>query len=222
LNKKQKGIKYSKNFSRQVLSNSCFALIFYCPKFLLTTLANRFQLTHSFPLNPHSGEHVILLYDDYYNRDDAVINYINEGLKRNQLCVYGVVNSNKKAIAKMSSKIVNYQENVKKENLLVLDLKKFYFSALGEDLTPFDDIKQQLVDKVKDRSNKHVRIVGDCGSFLFKNKHFDECMALEQWWQKKPFEGSYVCPYPKSTFNEYTFSDHKDRLFNIHDTVIMC
>ena len=170
-------------------------------------------------VNPDSDEHIILLYDDNYNRDDAVIRYINEGLKRNQLCILAL-NRDEKTIAKMSSEIVNYDENINKENLLIEDSKPLYFSALGGDMKPFDDLKEQLIVRVKDRLDKRIRIVGDVVSFLFKNKHFDECIALEEWWQKKPFEGSYVCPYPKSIFAEYSFNDHKDRLFNTHDKLI--
>jgi len=123
-------------------------------------------------------------------------------------------------MTRLSSKISNYDENVK-ENLIILDPKKLYLSALRGDLKSFDDLKNQVITRVKNRLDKHVRMVGDCVSFLFKNKHFDECLALEEWWQKKPFEGSYVCPYPKSIFTG-PFNDHKEQLFNTHDKVITC
>lgn len=177
---------------------------------------------HTTLMNPSSKEHILLLYDDDYKRNEAVAMYINEGLKRNQLCVNCSINIDGKTNADMSSKIIDYAENIKKENLLSVDLKPFYNSVLNNDLTPFEDIKKQLVNRVKDREDKHIRLVGDLANLLFNATHFDKCINLEEWWQRKPFEGSCVCPYSTLMLNKYPFNSQKDRVFHTHDKVILC
>jgi len=177
---------------------------------------------HTTLTNPHSKEHILLLYDDDYKRNEAVSMYINEGLKRNQLCVNASINIDGKTNADLSSKITDYAENIKKENLLSVDLKPFYNSVLNNDLTPFEDFKKQLANKVKDRKDRHIRLVGDLASLLFNATHFDKCINLEEWWQKKLFEGSCVCPYSTLMLNKHPFNTQKDRVFHTHDKVILC
>ena len=177
---------------------------------------------HSTLMNPSSKEHILLLYDDDNKRNEAVATYFNEGLKRNQLCVNASINLDGKTNADLSSQIIDYAENIKKENLLNVDIKAFYNSVLNNDLTPLEDIKKQLVDKVKDRKDKHIRLVGGLASLLFNATRFDNCINLEEWWNKKPFEGSYVCPYPTLMLNKHPFYSHKDRLLHTHDKVILC
>ncbi len=168
-----------------------------------------------------AAEHIILLYHHECDRDDAVIRYINEGLKRNQLCMFATVNIDEKIIAKMMTEIIDYEENVKKGNLLMKALKPFNSAPVRFNLSQFEDIKRQLDDMRIGRNDKRIRFVGDFLGFLFETKKFDECKFLEEWWQVKPFEGSYVCLYHDSILNEYPFSEHKDRIFHSHDKVIL-
>jgi hypothetical protein len=90
---------------------------------------------------------------------------------------------------------------------------------MTDNLGLFDAIKDELKSKVANRADKHIRFVGDCADLLFRNKHFDECIRLEEWGQQKPFEGSYLCPYPKQLIDKYPFSFHKFRVISNHDVV---
>lgn len=177
---------------------------------------------HSTLINPRSGEHILLLYDDDYKRNEAIATYINEGLKRNQLCVIASANTDGKTNANLSSLIIDYEENIKRENLLNVDLRPFYNSVVNNDLTLFEDIKTKLVDKVKDRKDKHIRFVGDLVSLLFNAERFTECINLEQWWQKRPFEGSRVCTYQTLMFIKHPFYLYKSRVFDCHDKAVLC
>lgn len=57
------------------------------------------------------GKHVVLLYENNSVRDNATIDYINQGLKENQLCVYASVNaSNRSNLSTVSSKIKDYKQ----------------------------------------------------------------------------------------------------------------
>jgi DcmR-like sensory protein len=170
--------------------------------------------------NPSINQHIALMYDNDNQRDAATTKYINEGLKRNQLCVYGSIHVRDKVHQEDTSSLIdNYEKNVREGNLFVVDLARHYIAAMTDDFTPFEEIKQRLNVAVANRADKHVRLVGDCVSFLFKNRHFDECIDLEQWWHHKPFEGSYLCTYPKHLIGKYPYDIHKFRILVNHDII---
>jgi hypothetical protein len=84
----------------------------------------------------------VLLYENNSERDIATIDYINRGLQENQLCVYASVNAyDRSNLSKVLPKIKDYKENINKRNLLIINLKPFYNSALKEDLTPFEELR---------------------------------------------------------------------------------
>jgi len=69
-------------------------------------------------------------------RDNVTIDYINQGLIENQLCVYASVNAyDRSNLSKVLDKIKGYKENIVKRNLLIVNLRPFYDSALRGDLT---------------------------------------------------------------------------------------
>ena len=89
-----------------------------------------------------SSQHACTLYDNNSERDLSSINYINRGLEEKQLCIYASVNAYDDTLhlEKIFSQIKDYKENINKRNLLIVDLKPFYNSALKGDLTPFEDL----------------------------------------------------------------------------------
>jgi CRISPR/Cas system-associated protein endoribonuclease Cas2 len=171
--------------------------------------------------NPPNKGHVAVLYvtEDY--RDSLIASYINEGLKRRQLCVYASIHSrNEEHLRKNKSRIINFEDNTKNENLLIINLSSYYVAALTNDLNPFDKLIENLVQRTKERHDKHVRIVADCAPFLCQNRHFDEGVELERWWHQRPIEGSYFCPYRKSTIDTSPYDYHRYRVFANHDFII--
>jgi hypothetical protein len=75
----------------------------------------------------------MLLYNDYSDRELASINYINQG---KQLCIYASIDAyDTSHLSRISQKINDYEENIIKRNLIILNLKPFYDSALTGDLT---------------------------------------------------------------------------------------
>lgn len=170
--------------------------------------------------NPPS--HILLIYDDDNKLDVVSSIFINEGLKRNQLCIYAMRGLNEEKMKKLSTMILDYKENVRKGNLLILDLTPYLDPVLNHDLKPFEDLKKSILEKVKERSDKHVRFCGDLVSFLFKNKHFEQCFLLEEWWQSNPLGGTAVCHYQNSMFNESPYSEQKERVFHIHNNLVQC
>ena len=123
----------------------------------------------------------------------------------------------------ISSKILNFEVNVQKENLVLVDMANYYIQAMMDNLQEFDKFKNNLMENVKNdknRNNKHIRLISDCSDFLFKNKHFEECINLEKCLHKKPFEGSFLCPYSKSLLDQFPYCYYIFRVFNSDDIVI--
>lgn len=180
------------------------------------------MLVNNLLVDPPDQGHLALAYGNNQELDSAISTYVNEGLSRGQLCVYATVHLRDEGhIEKFSSLILDYEENVAKGNLLVVDLAPFYISSLMGDMKPFEEAKKLFAEKAKDRKDKRVRFVGDGTGFLFKNKHFDECAMIEQWWQEKPFEGSYLCPYAKQFLDTYPHDIHAKRAVVLtHDSIV--
>jgi CheY-like chemotaxis protein len=179
-----------------------------------------------------SSQHVMLLYDNDSDRNLASVNYINQGLKEKQLCVYASVDASDSAhLQKMSLQINNYDENINKRNLLVVDLKPFYDSALAGDLTPFENFRAQLLQQLTDGGgHKGLLIVADCADYLSRNKHFEKCNLLEKWWQdsyvrwlqeqqakdKQHYSLNVICPHPGSILNRHTFEQYRNQISHNH------
>jgi len=172
--------------------------------------------------SPKDNEHIVLLYDNEDKRNLSVARFLNEGLKRNQICVYGSVRyQDRDHIQQISSLIHDSEEHQKKGNLLFVDMAQIYVSSMTGDLGPFQHAAKQLEKMVESRQDKHIRFVGDCAGFLFKNRHFEECLSVEGWGQQKPFFGSYVCPYQKSLFDSHPHDSCRKSILGIkHDTVV--
>lgn len=110
---------------------------------------------------------MILLYENQSGLDNAIATYINEGLKREQLCVLASVNlNNKDYLQNFSSQITNYQENIEKGNLLIIDLALFYVQAMVGNLEPFDKLKQEATEHAN-KENKRTDKLPCCMIHLY-------------------------------------------------------
>lgn len=179
----------------------------------------------------------MILYDNNSERDLVSVKYVNLGLEEKQLCIYASMNAydDTSYLAKISSQINDYEENINKGNLLIVDLKPFYNSALIGDLTPFENFYIQLLQQLKkNRDGKcGVLIVADCADNLFRNKHFDQCNLVEKWWQDvyvkwlqqlQDREQNYIiniiCPHSGSLLSKHPFDQHKHQLSHNHSITI--
>lgn len=175
-------------------------------------------------VDPLTNSHIILLYEEQIDLEKSLSTYINEGLRRNQVCVHASYQVfNQEYLQRFSSNIVNYEENIEKGNLLVIDLSGYYIEAMTGNLLPFDKLKDKLTiigNNLKENRNNHIRMTADCATLLLKNRHFNECIRLEEWWHQKPFVGSYICPYPKSLFSQFPYNVYLSRIFHTHDIIV--
>ena len=175
-------------------------------------------------LNPPTGSHIILIYENQYDLDNAISTYINEGLKRGQICVHASVSlRNEDYLDIFSSQITNYKENLEKGKLKLVDLAPYYVDAMVGNLESFDKLKKELIsiaDQDKNRVNKYIRITGDCAMLLLKNKHLEPCILVEEWCNQNPLEGSYLCPHPRSLLSQFPINAYISKLFHNHDIII--
>ncbi len=180
----------------------------------------------------------MLLYNDCSERELVSIKYVNQGLREKQLCIYASVDAyNTSHLSKMSRQIKEYEENIIKRNLIILNLKPFYDSALAGDLTPFDEFYIQLQQELKHRDGKDgVLIVADCTDNLFRHKHFDQCDIVEKWWQdvylkwlqrQEKTRGkdqnhiiNVICPHSGSLLSRHPFDKRKHQLSHNHSIII--
>jgi hypothetical protein len=172
-----------------------------------------------------NGLHILLLYEDENDLMTSIKTYLNEGIRREELCIHATVNiMNENYIHDFTSQIEDDQKNKKDGNLLMLNLKSYYKKATEGNLKPFDKLAQIVMNYPKrygtHQLDKEARIIHDCGSQLFKNGYFDQCTDLEAWWHKKPFAGSFLCIYPKSLFDSFPNDLYLSTLVQCHDIVV--
>ncbi|HJU60200.1 MAG TPA: MEDS domain-containing protein [Nitrososphaeraceae archaeon] len=182
-----------------------------------------------------SNEHIMLLYEDRNNRNNFIIDIINEGLKNGCLCIYAAVDiDNSKSISlidNLSSRIINYEENIQNENLKFINSKPYYESALKGDLTVFEKWKSELeyalYNRLSEGKKDKILIVGDVSCTLYETRNFNECIDLERWWQdvhsdwiKNNKDITVVCPHPNYVFKEESEQIIKNKISNSHNATI--
>jgi CheY-like chemotaxis protein len=185
--------------------------------------------------NIPSNEHIMLLYSSDDERNDAAVNYINNGLKSGHQCIYASINAydseSSSSISNLSSKIDNYKENIENGELKIVNFKPYYESALHGDLSPFNKLKTELEKTqrqcISEGKKDAMLVFADAACFLSYNKHFVECEVLEKWWHNTTTEWgrnnrniTVVCPHPGLVLNNPILTDTKGHLNGMHTITI--
>jgi hypothetical protein len=195
------------------------------------SMASAYRLTNIIP----SNEHIMLLYSNDDERNNAAVNYINNGLKNGHLCIYASINAydskSSANISNLSSKIDDYKENIESGELQIVNFKPYYESALDGDLSTFNKLKiyweKTQLQRISDGKKDTILAFVDTACFLSHNKHFEECKVLEKWWHNTTTEWAQnnqnitvVCPHPRLVLNNLILLDTKDRLTEMHTRTI--
>ena len=182
-----------------------------------------------------SNEHIMLLYSSDDERNNAAVNYINNGLKSGYHCIYASINAydskSSSNISNLSSNIDNYKENIERDELRIVDFKPYYESALNVDFRPFKKLKKELEETLNHRKSEGkkdaILVFADAACFLSHNKQFEECEILEWWWNETTTEWrqnnqniTVVCPHPGLVLNNPLLSDTKGHLNGTHTITI--
>jgi CheY-like chemotaxis protein len=185
--------------------------------------------------NIPSNEHIMLLYNNENDRNNAAVNYINKGLKDGYHCIYASINAydseSSSNISNLSSSIDNYKENIESGELRIINFKPYYQSALHGDLAPFKKLKTEMEKTLCHRQSEGkkgaILAFADAACFLAHNKYFAECERLEQWWHDTTNEWSQnnqnitvICPHPGRILNDPSLTNKKGRIHAKHTITI--
>jgi hypothetical protein len=168
-------------------------------------------------------------------------------LERGQLTVYLPVNGDSNnnnnndashSIQNALSKSIDYKEKMNRGNLLTFDTKAFYNFALAGNLQPFEELKvlieeaieeKQILSKKKEVNEEEeiVVVVAGVAAELNRNEKFDECIKVEEWWQKthsewlhKDLKVAIICPHLIPKLDKDEFTHYREAIASLHEIVV--
>jgi hypothetical protein len=199
--------------------------------------------THdSTKLHFNQQQHTMILHRS--DEENEVTKYVSEALRNGYLTVYlPLTGSNNNNYSSDLSKITlaedrEYEENMNRGNLLTFDTGTFYTFALAGNLQPFEELKvlieeaieeKQILSKKKMANEEEVSVVVVAGvaAELNRNEKFDECIKVEEWWQKthsewlhKGLKVAIMCPHLIPKLDKGQFMHYKQAISSFHDTVV--
>ena len=158
----------------------------------------------------------------------SLLRYIGDGIKKDHLCVYiSMHNLEKDHSIIILSQIPNLKKNQEKNFIALKNSDNYYINAACDNLKPFEDLKKLIFEKAILSNKKSIRIVCDIQDFLFRNKHFDQCIAVEEWWDETiedlnkthGFNVSLLCLYNSNYFEYTPFQYHRHRISEYHSII---
>ncbi|MDF2738325.1 MAG: hypothetical protein K0S93_2185 [Nitrososphaeraceae archaeon] len=158
---------------------------------------------------------------------NSLLRYIDEGLQQNQLCVYLSMNNMKNDHLKTILSQISHLNSKEKNFMVIKNSDDYYINAACDNLKPFEDLKRQIFEKAILDNKKKIRIVCDISNLLFQNKHFDQCVAVEEWWdqtieelnKKHGLSVSLLCLYNSNNFQDAPFKHHRYRINGNHTII---
>jgi hypothetical protein len=172
-------------------------------------------------------QHALLLYSP--DDDKSATKYVNEALRRGQLIVYVPVSTsdNVSDISEITPEITNYEDNVNRGNLLIIDIRSFYNPVLAGNMQPFEELKILLEEAIRERiasgKNDEITLVSGIGGKLSANLKFDQSINAEKWWQKTHSEWlqnglkvTMICSHPSKILDKNQFMQYKQTISSLH------
>jgi CheY-like chemotaxis protein len=185
------------------------------------------------PYEISDGKHVMLMCTKEKDRARAASYWINRGLKDGHICVYASIHnldkSHQLSIEKLCDRINNCKENILSNNLQIINFRRHYESALNGNLLPFEELKKNLEETIKDLRIKgkagNVIVFADAACSMCEIKSFDKSEILEKWWQdvhdewlSKNYHITVICPHQE--FDLRSKPDSKFRITGSHDMLV--
>jgi len=186
-------------------------------------------------IKPIRNRHIMFLYESNENRNNMLIDYINEGLKNGCICIYASVDidnsKNMSLIDSLSSRIINYEENIQNENLKFINFRPYYESALKGDLTLFEELKSELENilykRISEGKKDKILFFADAACHLSETMNFSQSIDLEKWWQDVNLDWArnnkditIVCPHPNYVFKDLSLDYTLYKITDSHDMTI--
>lgn len=185
------------------------------------------------PYEISNGKHVMLVYEDEEHRAQAASYWINRGLEDGQICIYASVHaldqSHMLGIEKLSDRIKHCKENIRNKNLQIINFRPYVESALNGNLSPFEELKNNLEETINDLIVKgkkdKITVFADAACSLCEIKSFDKSEILEKWWQdvhnewlRNNYHMTVICPHPQLVLMNKL--DSKSRIMDSHDMLV--
>lgn len=117
---------------------------------------------------------------------------------------------------------------MKDGDLLVIDFEPFAEAAFRSNLTPFVELKEQIENRVSERSRQgksdKVLIFAEAAGKLVNDHHFEKSINLEKWWndvhsewlQNKKLIVTLICPHPNSILSLDSASNIRNSIAHVH------
>jgi hypothetical protein len=198
--------------------------------------------THdSTKLHFNQQQHAMILHRG--DEENAVTKYVSEALRKGYLTVYLPLtgnnnNNNSSELSKIAlSENMDFKENMNRDNLLTLDTRTFYNFALAGNLEPFEELKvlieeaieeKRILSKRKEANEEEVIVVvvAEVAAELNKKEKFDECIKLEEWWQKthsewlhKGLKVAIIFPHLIPKLDKDEFKHYRQAIASLHEIV---
>ena len=176
------------------------------------------------------------------DEENAVTKYVSEALRKGYLTVYipltGNNNNSSHLFEIALSESMDYEENMNRGNLLTFDTRTFYNFALAGDLQPFEELKVLIEEaieekrilskkKVANEEEEIVVVVAGVAAELNRNEKFDECIKVEEWWQKtnsewlhKGLKVAIICPHLIPKLDKDEFTHYREAIASLHEIVV--
>ncbi|HKO65660.1 MAG TPA: MEDS domain-containing protein [Candidatus Nitrosocosmicus sp.] len=154
----------------------------------------------------------------------ALSDFINEGLRQGDRCIYVTARIGNDSLSyQFLSKIIDYEENIKKHNFQLIDFSEHYIDSLSYNIAPLENFIRYLRRESILSVTGKIRFVCDCAGTLFKNKYFEQCIALENWWIRNlPKNVIRLTIYPALLFSQTPYKYNvKPILSNSSTSLIM-
>jgi hypothetical protein len=177
------------------------------------------------------------------DEENTVTKYVSEALRKGYLTVYLPLtgnnnNNNSSELSKIAlSENMDFKENMNRDNLLTFDTRTFYNFALAGNLEPFEELKvlieeaieeKRILSKRKEANEEEVIVVvvAEVAAELNRKEKFDECIKLEEWWQKthsewlhKGLKVAIICPHLIPKLDKDEFKHYRQAIASLHEIV---
>lgn len=155
---------------------------------------------------------------------ETLSDFINEGLTEGDRCIYATARIGNESLSyQFLSQIIDYEKNIKKHNFQLIDFSEYYMNSLSYNIAPLEKFIRYLRRESMFSVTGKIRFVCDCAGTLFKNKYFEQCIALENWWIRNlPKNVIRLTIYPALLFSQTPYKFNiKPILSNSSTSLIM-
>jgi len=166
------------------------------------------------------NSHLLYVYANEVDRLKLIINYIKEGLAKNELCVLSIPESSKRIKARFKDAGVDFNEAINKGNLRIFHKNQIYQSMDTFTSAYMINNLKDFIKEAKHLGYSGLRTVGDMGWVKNSNDSLSEIQRYET--AVNSIDGgiafSGLCLYPLEMTDNAVFKS----IASSHPEVMTC